>query len=55
MRVYDSMDVLVVAFAIMFVSLMSVATPSYLLQYQWTDNYYIASRYFPELIMSDVM
>ena len=21
----------------------------------WTDNYYIASRYFPELIMSDVM
>ena len=24
-------------------------------QYHWTDNYYIASRYFPELVMSDVM
>ena len=23
--------------------------------HHWTDNYYIASRYFPELIMSDVM
>ena len=23
--------------------------------YHWTDNYYIATRYFPELIMSDVM
>ena len=23
--------------------------------YHWTDNYYIASHYFPELIMSNVM